>query len=1077
MFTLRKRSALAAISSALCFFLFLTGTSAGQSITGTLVGTVHDASGAVVSQANVTITNQATGLAIKTTTDQNGQYTAPSLASGSYRVQVEVNGFKAVVTQGIIITVNQTSRQDFSMEPGQVTEVVNVTETAPLVQSNTSDLGEVVESRQIQALPLNGRLFSQLVALTPGAVQRGFADFGENPAAAGAQAPVNSTVNGLPWSGNNYLIDGVANNEPLNAFINISPPLEAIQEFKVQTNNPSAEYGVFGGAIINLSMRSGTNEIHGTAFEYMRNDALNARNFFAQERGRFKTNQFGGTLGGPIRRNKAFFFMDYQGTLGRVGNTNRFTVPTVKQRAGDLSEESNTVFDPVEHTPFSGNRIPAEKINPISAQVANLFPLPNLPGLSNNYVENTNQKSDQHSFDVRVDFQVTSKGALFARESFSQRTLDTPAAGNQFMEGGSLADSRNQNAVVGYTHTFSPTKVWETRIGFNRFAVTQTAPDFGIDKNNELGIPNGNIPGLDYTSGIARFEIAGFRRTGSDGFLNSQRIATTFQYTSNFTWIAGRHSIKFGGDVRRIQSTLTNGQNAPRGQFNFDGNYTSNFGAPDTGSSFGSFLLGFPTQVQRDFVNTRPGVRMTFPGFFFQDDFRVTSGLTLNIGVRWDLFTHPVEKFNRQSNFSLSDGMIHLATSDNRGPDVDNFYNSWAPRIGFSYTPDRGITAIRGAYGISYFPDNFGSTGGTLERNFPFFETSSVHANDTFIPNLSVSNGLPGQTPLDLSSPIISPPAGFAVFMIPKNFRQDMAQMWNLGVQRQLGTAAVFEITYVGTRGIHLFRDHDINVPRPGPGDVTSRRPFFPLNPNITEIHLRNSDGRSYYNGLQAKISKRFSNGFQALLSYTYSRTIDNVSQTLDPYNDELNRGPSSGFKAVDIPQNFVVSYSYDLPFGRGKRFGSGNSRIKNGLISGWSINGITTIQSGEPLFIQVSSSQLNNGTGNWADVTCSKVPTLKMVNRWFETGCFANPAPFTYGNSGIGHVRGPGIFNFDFSIGKITNFDDKRSLQFRAEFFNIFNHARFSNPGTTLGNSDFGIIGTTTGTPRQVQLGLKFAF
>jgi hypothetical protein len=1050
----------------------------GQAITGTIEGTVRDQSGAVIANSTITVTNEATGTKSTRTTNDQGDYIAPFLPPGTYTVQVESSGFKSAVTSHVVVQVAQTSRVDLTMQPGKTSESVEVTAAAPQVQSTTSQLGEVIQHDQVETLPLNGRIFSQLVTLTPGAVQRGFADFGENPSAAGAVAPVNATVNGLPWSGNNYLLDGVANNEPLNQFINISPPLEAIQEFNVQTVNPTAEFGVFGGAIVNVTTRSGTNEYHGNVFEYMRNEALNAKTFFAQKKAPFKSHQFGGGLGGPIVRNRAFFFVDTQIFLQHTGNTNLFTVPTALQRTGNLSEENTQIFNPLTGQQFQGNIITG--INPISLQVANLYPLPNLPGLSNNFNQNTVTVSDEQQFDAKTDFQLSSKDVLFVRESLAQRDFTTPAPGNRFLQGGSSSNSRNQNAVVGYTRTFSADKVLDVRVGFNRFAVTQLGSDFGVNKNNELGIPNGNIPGLPYTSGIARFNISGYRQTGSDGFLDSQRLANIYQYTANFTWIIGRHALKFGVDNRQIQSTLTNGQTAPRGEFDFDKNYTSNKGASGTGSSFASFLLGYPTKIFRDYINTRPHVRMRFTGLFLQDDYRFNDKLTLNLGLRWDVFTHPHDVDNHQSNFSLNDGLIHLATSSNTGPDVDTYYGSWAPRIGFAYSPDRGTTAFRAAYGISYFSDNFGATGGTLERNYPFFQTSQIAANNQFVPNLSVSQGLPANNPLVLTSPTIAPPPGFAVFMIPKNFRQDMAQMWNFGIQRALGNTASVEVTYVGTHGTHIFRNRDIDVPQPGPGSINPRRPYFNLNPNITSINYRAGDGSSVFHGLEGKLKKRFSAGLSALVSYTWSKSIDNVSNIFNPTNDKLNRGLSNN-KAADIPQNFVVSASYELPFGPGKPYLSNpGSAIARALVGGWTLSDITSARSGEPLEIRVGSSLLNTGNYNRANVTCSHVSMPKKVTQWFDTNCFSAPAPFQFGNAGVGKVRGPGIFNTDFSLAKRTQFESSRMVEFRADFFNIFNQPHFANPTTSarsFGNADFGKISDTVLTARQIQLSLKLAF
>ncbi|MBI3666117.1 MAG: TonB-dependent receptor, partial [Acidobacteria bacterium] len=562
----------------------------------------------------------------------------------------------------------------------------------------------------------------------------------------------------------------------------------------------------------------------------------------------------------------------------------------------------------------------------------------------------------------------------------------------------------------------------------------------------------------------------------SPGWTNSQRIANTYQYTDNFTWIKGKHSLKLGGDIRRIQSTLTNPQTQPRGLFHFDGNYSSNLGAGGTGSPWASFLLGYPYRVERDFVDTRPGVRMLYWGFYLQDDYRITSKLTLNVGLRWDLFTRPVEKYNRQSNFDLGDGLIHVASSSDRGPNVDNFTRGFGPRVGLAYSPDNGKTAIRAAYGISYFPDNFGATGGTLERNYPFFLLNVLQQPNQFVPTRSVSDGLPGFTPVPLA-PTLNPPPGFAVWFIARNFRQDMAQMWNFSVQRQLGWKTMVEAAYLGTRGTHIYRDRDINVPLPAPGSFDERRPYYSLAPNVTEIHQRNGDGDSYYNALQVKVEKRFSDGFQMLTAYTFSKSIDTVSSPLFPYFDSLNRGLSAGFKAVDIPQNLVMSYSYELPMGTGKPYLSGGSALARKVLGGWSINGITTVQSGQPLVMSVATSRLNTGTGNRPDITCTSVGTPKRVDAWLDTGCFADPAPYTFGNSGIGHVRGPGLVNFDFSVFKKTAIDERRSIEFRAEFFNLFNNPHFANPNTTYGSGSFGRISGTVLTPREIQMGLRFAF
>jgi hypothetical protein len=1057
-----------------------SGTAWGQAITGTVVGTVRDATGAVVSGAKVTARNVDTGTTSETVTGAEGNYTIPTVTPGTYDISAQMAGFTTAVAKQNIVQVQQTTRVDFTLAPGATTQEVSVSAVAPMVQSTTSDLGHVVDSHQIETLPLNGRLFEQLVTIVPGTIQAGWSDFAENPSAAGAITPTQAVVNGLPWSGNYYMVDGVHNTEPLNAFISITPPLDSIEAFKVETANPAAEYGSFGGAIVNLTIKSGTNAFHGEAFDFFRNDALNARDFFAASKAPYKSNQFGGLFGGPIVKNKLFFFVSYQELIAHQGQTNVLTVPTALQRQGVLTEGGQqAIYDPITHALFPNNTIPLNRIDPVAQKVANLFPLPTLPGLSNNYVDNTVNTSTVPQGDLKIDWDATARDHVFGRESAAHKTFNSPSGGNMYMMGGPNSEAFNQNAVVGWDRTITPTMVNEARVGFNRFNVLDWANTYGMDINNQLGIPNGNIPGLAYTSGIAQFAISGFTSTGDPGWTNAKRIANIFDYSDNLTWVRGKHTLKFGGNVQQIQSTLTNSQDDPRGIFRFDGNYTSNQGASGTGNPFASFLLGTPYQVYRDFVNTVPAVRMTFVGIFVQDDYRVTKSLTLNLGVRWDLFTRPVEKYDRQSNFDPSTGLIDVASPDNRGPNVDNHFGNVGPRVGLAWSPDDGKTAVRAAYGISYFPDNFGATGGTLERNFPFFTLGRYTTPTPFTPFWSLSTtGLPAPIPISYTpGGTLTPPPGFGVFYIAQNFKQDEAQVWNFSIERQLPGNMMAAIAYVGTHGLHLYRDLQLNQSLPGPGPIGPRLPFYPVAPNIPTVDQRNGDGTSHYNALQAKFQKRYSSGLSFLASYTWSKTMDNTTTILYPWDDKLNYSLSQGFKLVDVPHTFVFSYSYELPFGKGKPFA--NSGAAAALAGGWSVNGITTFQSGQPLVIQVANNLLNNNSGfNMADITCPNVSTPKTVSQWFDTTCFANPAPYTFGNSGVGHVRGPGLNNWDLSVAKDTAlFGEKGRLRIEADFFNLTNTAHFSNPNTTLGNASFGMIGGDRLPPRLIQLGAKIAF
>jgi hypothetical protein len=1072
------------LASLLSILLSLSGLPASllaQATSGTVVGSVRDVSGATAGGARITAVNTQTGREQSAVSGNEGDYTLTNLAPGTYKVTAQLKGFTTAVRNDSVVQVQATTRIDFTLSPGETNQQITVSGEAPLVESTTSDLGHVIESQQIEALPLNGRLFEQLVTIVPGAVQAGWGDFAENPSAAGAQSPTQAVVNGLPWSGNYYMVDGVHNTEPLNAFISITPPVDSLDSFKVETSNPNAEYGSFGGAIINLVTKSGTNSFHGEAFDYLRNDALNARDFFAQSKAPYKANQFGGAFGGPIIKNKLFFFVDYQQLIQHQGQTNVLSVPTLLQRQGILTEGAQpTIYNPTSGQPFANNTVPTSLINPIALKVANLFPATNRPGLANNYVDNTVNTENVPQGDVKIDWQLGQSDHIFGRESAAHRNFTNPSPANIFMMGGPNSFSLAQNAVLGWDHTISASMQNQARFGFNRFNVQDFANSYGVNENNILGIPNGNIVGLPYTSGIAQFNVSGFTSTGDPGWTNAKRVANIFDYNDNVAWVSGKHTLKFGADIQRIQSTLTNAQDDPRGIFNFNGNYTSNQGASGTGNPYASFLLGDPNSVVRDFVNTVPGVRMTFAGFYVQDDYRITHSLTLNVGVRWDLFTRPVEKYNRQSNFDPATGLIDLASSDNRGPNVDNNYGNWQPRVGLAYSPDNGKTAIRGAFGISYFPDNFGATGGTLERNYPFFTITQLNAPTPFTPFYSLNQGLPA--PINVATTpggTLAPPSGFGVFYVAQNFKQDEAQVWNFSIERQLPGKMMISAAYVGTHGLHLYRDLQLNQALPGPGTTGPRLPYYSIAPNIPTVDQRNGDGTSHYNSLQVKAQKRFGSGLSFLASYTWSKTMDNTSNITYPYSDSLNYMLSNGFKLVDVPQNLVLSYGYELPFGKGKSFLNQWSGAAGALVSGWSINGISIFQSGQPLFVTVANNLLNNNGGsNPANITCSSVSMPKTVNQWFNVGCFAAPQAYTFGNSTAGEAFGPGIENTDFSIAKESNLgSETRKLRIEASFFNIFNAAHFSNPNTTFGNAGFGSISSDRLAPRQIQLGAKFSF
>lgn len=1071
----------------------------GQAITGRIVGTVQDSTGAVVRGARVSITNKATGIQTSVTTNSQGEYVATLLPPGKYRMEVEVSGFKKAVSAENVVNVDQATRVDFQLEVGSENATVEVKATAPLVRSTSSDLGETMDMNQIESVPLNGRIFSQIVQLTPGALPGGWGDAPESASGAGAKTAISASVNGLPFSGTVYTIDGVSNMEPLNAFINVAPPIEAIEEMKVQSSNPTAETGGFGGASVNINLRSGTNEFHGSLFEYLRNQSLNAKEYFSAETDPYKSNQFGGTFGGPILRNKMFFFFDYQGLRLRNGQNFVMTVPTELMRQGIFSPDDgfSTIYDPATRVPnpnwnpsdpnskqylispfpassaCSGcQQIPSSEWDPISSEVLQFWPKPNRPGYQDNYWANGVERQTLNQFDAKVDYDMGSNGRLFARESYTKRDLADPVIFSRFLyTGGMNATSRNHNADIGYVRSFTPSVLNELRLGFSRFYNTHFGNDYPVDENNQLGIANGNIPGHPETLGIAGFWVGNLNGTGSDGW-SGLRLTNVYQLVDNLTWIKGSHTMKFGTDMQRIESTLTNLDYNPRGDFYFDNLVTSDMG--DGGDPYASFLLGYPSSVDRGILNSVPAVRIPHYSLFAQDDYRVTKNFTLNFGLRWDFYSRPYERHNQQGNFDLQDGKIHIASNGDRGPLVDNYFKNFGPRFGFAYSPDNGKTALRGAYGIGYFNMNYGAIGGTLERSYPMFESFYKQADDPYLPFATVSDGLAGPIPQPITpGAIITPPDGIVVTNMPKNFRSAESMMWNFGVQRQLAQSTALDVSYVGTRGLHLYRTRMINTPlSPGTGAIDPRRPYYGLVPGIQEIDSRESTGDSYYNSMQAKLTKRLSDGLQALVSYTWARSISDTS-VFWPWDDRLNRVSASN----DVRHNLVASYSYELPIGRGKRFLGKAPTFADAVLGGWTVDGITMMETGKPLTVWAQSSQLGTGTSNRADVTCSSVKKIGTIQKWFDTSCFANPAPLAFGNSRPGVVRSPGLVNFDLTASKSFRFAEKRSLDLRADFFNAFNNPHFGNPGTTVGYSSFGRINYTIMTPRELQLGIKYLF
>jgi len=1085
---------------------WLASSAAAQAVGGTILGTVTDSTGAVVAGAKVTIVNEGTGLTRVVVADTNGEYTAPSLPTGHYTITSEMTGFKTIALSNIDVGVDQRVRINIRHEVGAMTESVSVTADSPLIQTSSSELGTTVGSQQIEALPLNGRNFVNLTRTVPG-VLRGIP--GANIDGAGSlawRASASFSANGQRPRDNNYMLDGVDNNETWLQTVVIFPSVDALDEFKLQTSTYSAEFGRSLGGVVNLQIKSGTNRMRGSGFEFHRNDAFDANNFFNNRAGRakpdFKQNQFGGTLGGPIFKDKTFFFGDYQGHRETQGVTALSTVPTMKMRAGDFSELTRVIYDPATPgVPFPGNIIPDGRIDSVARNMlAQLYPEPNTAGtrqangqIINNYLLNPVKNREDNQFDVKVDHNLTDTNRFFLRYSYQKVHRLQPAslphgdAGATFGAGDGKITA--QGLAFNDTHTIKPTVLNEFRFGWTSIKFFQLPIDYGTNPAAAIGLPGVNINNA--TSAMSQMTFQNIRNLGSNG---NQPLITNqndFQIFDNVTWIKGKHTIKGGGSITLRSREILNADTIT-GVFNFNNNMTSNCaGQPAgctvnsaTGFDVASLMLGLVNSKNRNYFDedtyteTRPEYAL-----YAQDDFRVTSRLTLNMGLRWDIYPPWVEVDDRQSNFDEATGKFVVASDGAvvNGVEVGRYLQTYSkgdlgPRLGFAYDLNgSGRTIVRGGFGIFW---NFtpGGTSGSKAQNQPFLQSTSLNANPTaYGVNLLLKDGLPPPPGTDPARPA----AGSTRSIFEVNFRDAYARQWNLNVQRSLASNYMVEIAYVGSQGRQMLIKGDPNQARPvvGVSDSNVNRPYIVLSPQLRTIGQVQSKGTLDYHGLLVKFQRRFANNFSFLNSYTYGKAMDLNSDNdglvtlTNVYDPGYNRGPAD----YDITHTLSSSWVYEIPWAREKIYG------------GWQFGGILLLRGGLPLTVTQTQNVLSTGTGNRPNRICDGKLDDPTIDRWFDTSCFVPPTDNTgtYGDAGRNIIRGPGSFNIDASLIKNTRIGNVET-EFRIEAFNILNHPQFANPNTTIGNASAGVISAMLSNPscsvcgtveRQVQLGIKVRF
>jgi hypothetical protein len=1149
-----RNTALAAI------FVVFSQLAFSQVDTGVILGTVKDASGAVIPGATLTLRNDDTGIVQSATTGSDGEYMFSPLKIGHYSIAAEFKGFQRVEHTQVSVDVQQRVVVDFALPPGQMTETIEVAGEPPPLQTQDASVGQVIGQQAVNDLPLNGRNYTFLARLSAGVTQ------GQQDT-RGLGASGSFAANGERPAQNNYLLDGIDNNANLVDFLNgtgyaVRPPIDAIQEFKVQTNNYSAEFGRSAGAILNATIKSGANQYHGVAWEFLRNDKLDAANFFENSggipKGKYRQNQFGGTVGGPIKKNKVFFFGDYEGTRIRQAIPQVSTVPTALERSSgytNLSElltqggtrtdvlgrtfANGQVFDPSTtravtcgvpdkvtgivvpcagsaagtqlgfvRDPFAGNILPGGRLDPNAIKLLNLYPAPNNPALFNNYTNNPVLRNDVNQFDVRVDANLTAKDSIFGRESYSDNPELIPgpfpgiADGGAFYTGDQTATANN--AALSETHLFSPTLVNEVRLGFNRIATTRIQPN-----GDTLGIPEQfgiqGVPQIPSNGGLPGITIAGLNRLGGNNYLPSIEYSNTYQFTDNLTKQLGKQSLKIGYEFQRLRFSILQPPQG-RGAFSFTGLYTEiptlnsgNTGLaqlllspiPGTIPGAADYVGGADSVQASNIANTDQ--KHNYNGLYFQDDYHVSSKLTVNLGLRWEYFGQLIEIYGAQSNFlpsgsgspseflmtkqrcntPLSPDFYAAAKKDNINIVCSNVpglghsqLTNFSPRVGFAYQLTPKFVA-RGGFGFFY--GGFENSVVETYVDFPF-QYSLSYPNLTPNAPIIYSNGSIGTLENGISAIPLTPaavePAGVSFTGEDYHLKTPYTMGYNFTLQYQLTRNDTVQAGYVGNGVRHLGVYTNGNSPSQilPPGlNVFNYTPYPDFQTGFTDTSFA---GDSYYNSLQVNYERRFTNGLSVLANFTWSKCR---TDAVDVLNSTAISGrgapllPGFGIQGdyglcdFDVPKAFHLSGAYDLPVGHGKQFLSSSPGWVDAILGGWSTNWILTLQDGQPGTVNCVITT-TTGFGCYALLVPGQSVTAgpHNVNQWLNPNAFASPpVATTVGQSDYSPLGGapsqyygPGYHRLDFSLFKNFRMTERAHLEFRSEFFNLTNTPNFSLPG-----------------------------
>ena len=1066
--------------------------------TGRIQGTIFDPNRAVVPNATLTVTNRETKVARRVTTNESGGYVVPAMEPGFYDVSALATGFKTSIRANVEMQVGKDLRLDMELVLGETNTVIEVTSTMPLLNSESGAVSHVMTNSQITDLPLNGRGFAELARLTPGVV---LLPGTGNVTRIRPEFVNGTTISGVRGRQVSYYLDGADTSEQHQGGSWIQTSIDGLQEFSVQQNAYSAEHSR-SGSFFNATTKSGTNSIRGTLYEFLRNEKLDSRNFFGATRDLLKRNQFGASVGAPVwipklydGRNKTFFFFNYEGTRERQGNVVSRTSPTAAMLGGDFSTVSNIIYDPqttVNNTraPFAGNRIPSNRLSPQAAYFNPYIPTVATPGAVFRFSPSTSVDQDQTT--SRIDHTINDKHKVFGRWSLNNNKLGEPGGAPAL--GVAASNTRGQNYTVSITSNLKPAVLNEFRLNM-LYGVIKLAPYLqGTDFNKEA-----KIKGMEETK--RSFDIGSFPDFGWSGYAGlagstfDQRPKTQDRYTKEFTdsitWIKSKHVIKVGGKYR-YYSWLGTDSKTYMGSWAFNGQNTENpANNARTGDAFADWVLGLPQSGNRGYPSDTFGGDYNAWHLFFQDDIKVNSRLTLNIGLRYE-HTPWATSFRGQTGtfdgtqarpiiVSGNGTTVDLGaqpaapqaytylksliqTSSEAGIPYNITYpdnKQWAPRFGFAWRPLGETTVIRGGYGIFYEGE---STSDRVNLNMPPFNLSDSALNDRgVVPNRTLAD-------FYLGAPLGSPNSTIGLGPEYTHMKMGQDQHWNFGIQKQVSRMMLLDLEYVGNKGTHLAGTDAFNIPEPGAGAIQARRPY----PRFANFSYFANDISSTYHALQGKFEKRLSGGVWFLTSYTFSKSLWSLSTPSAGGRYRFEKGPSE----FHVPHSFAGSFGYELPFGRGKKLAGDVNRFANAFIGGWQMQGIFLFRSGVPFTVSLSRDVANTGVGgqrpNRLARGSSDNPTLE---RWFDPTAFVAASNFTYGNSGLRIISPDILRTVDFSLFKQFQINDHSKVQFRLEAFNLPNTPSFGAPNATLDTSTVGRITGTATAPRQMQVALKYTF